>query len=462
MNSDTGEAPIDPQGERKTRLVLIEDEPSFLEGLVQALDLAGFEVRGFAVPATALESLVEQDADVVLTDLRLSGMNGLAVLEHCRRIDADLPVVLMTGHADIPTAVQAIREGAYDFLEKPFGRDRLVTVLQRAAAQRRLALENQSLRARLAASSGLANVICGDSAPMRRLREQITRVAPTPADVLVCGETGTGKELVARALHDFGTRSAGNFVAVNCAAIPEALFESELFGHEAGAFTGAMRRRVGKLEHAHRGTLFLDEIEAMPLALQAKLLRVLQEREVEPLGANKVVPVDFRVVAATNLELERMMQDGRFRADLFYRLNVVTLRLPALRDRRADIPLLFQHFMHLAALRFQLPQVQTTLAVREQLLAHSWPGNVRELKSAAERLVLGMSVISGGDDAMPSGAGGSLAVALEAIERVLIEDALRRHGGNIAWVSEELEVNQATLYRKLKAHGLDLERYRSR
>ncbi len=447
------------ESDPRIRLVLVEDEQSFREGLEQALDLAGFDVQGFGVPQAAIEALSAAPPDVVLTDLRLPGINGLQVLEACHLVDAELPVVLMTGHADIPTAVQAIRNGAYDFLEKPFGRDRLVTLLRRAAGQHRLAVENRALRARLGESSGLNEVLRGDSPAMRALRDQIMRIAPTVADVLVCGETGTGKELVARALHDFSGRS-GPFVAVNCAAIPEALFESELFGHEAGAFTGASKRRIGKIEHASRGTLFLDEIEAMPMPLQAKLLRVLQEREVEPLGANKVVKVDMRVVAATNSTLERMVEEGRFRVDLFYRLNVVTLQLPPLRDRRSDIPLLFEHFLHLAAMRFQVPEVEAAMQTRETLLGHSWPGNVRELKSAAERVALGMSVIPGAGDPKNAGEERSLNTALEAFERVLIEDALRRHQGNITQAGEELQINQATLYRKLKLHELDPERYR--
>jgi len=445
---------------RRKRLLLIEDEASFREGLQQALQLAGFDVLAFPMAKPAVDALPSADIDVVLTDLRMPNMDGLEVLRCCRQADGDLPVVLMTGHADIPTAVQAIQNGAYDFLEKPFGRDRLVTLLRRATEQRDLAVENRSLRGRLAESGGLNEALRGDSAPMRDLRDRVIRVAPTVADVLVCGETGTGKEVVARALHDFSGRK-GPFVAVNCAAVPEALFESELFGHQAGAFTGAIKRRVGKIEHASGGTLFLDEIEAMPLPLQAKLLRVLQEREVEPLGSNHAVQVDLRVVAATNSSLTRMVADGQFRMDLFYRLNVVTLELPALRDRRGDIPLLLEHFLQLAVRRFQLPRVEPTLEVRETLLAHAWPGNVRELKSAAERLVLGVPPLAGAVESAASGAGRSLGTVLESIERVLIEDALRRHQGNVTRAGDELQINQATLYRKLKLHNLQPDQYRN-
>src|SRR5256885_1185595 len=309
-----------PEPMNDTRVVLIEDDEHFREGVVGTLRLAGFDVAAFGRAGAALRQWPEPGADVVLTDLRLPDMDGLEVLAHCRGVDAELPVVVMTGHGDIDTAVRAIKQGAYDFIEKPFGRERLVTLLSRAAQQYRLARENRGLRSGLAAGAGLSEVLCGDSAAMRTLRALILRIAPTPVDVLVCGETGTGKELVARALHDFSGRH-GPFVAINCAALPETLIESELFGYESGAFTGAAKARAGRVEHAHRGTLFLDEIEAMPASLQAKLLRVLQEREVVRLGSNQPVPVDVRVVAASNAELAPLIAAGRFRADLFYPLH---------------------------------------------------------------------------------------------------------------------------------------------
>jgi len=326
--------------------------------------------------------------------------------------------------------------------------------VQRAGRQFRLARENRSLRSRLASGAGLADVLCGDSAAMRQLRELIARIAPTPVDVLVCGETGTGKELVARALHDHSGRS-GPFVAINCAALPEALIESELFGHEAGAFTGAAKVRVGRIEHAQHGTLFLDEIEAMPAALQAKLLRVLQEREVQRLGANQAQPVDVRVVAASNAELEPLVAQGRFRADLFYRLNVVQLALAPLRERRDDVLPLFQHFMRGAALRFQRTaseRDELPAPLVEHLLAYAWPGNVRELKSAAERHVLGMPALwASGDPAASPRA--SLQATLDALEALLIEDTLKRCKGDVESACRALDVSPATLYRKLKTHG---------
>jgi DNA-binding NtrC family response regulator len=439
-----------------TRVLLIEDDEHFREGVVGTLRLAGFDVQAFGRAGAALRRLPEPGSDVVLTDLRLPDMDGLEVLAHCRGVDAELPVVVMTGHADVDTAVRAIKQGAYDFIEKPFGRERLVTLLQRAAQQARLARENRGLRTRLAAGAGLSEVLCGDSAAMQALRTLILSIAPAPVDVLVCGETGTGKELVARALHDFSGRS-GPFVAINCAALPETLIESELFGHESGAFSGAAKARAGLVEHAHQGTLFLDEIEAMPSALQAKLLRVLQEREVVRLGTNQPVAVDVRVVAASNAELAPLIESGRFRADLYYRLNVVSLQLLPLRDRRDDIPALFEHFRRGAALRFARPLPELAPALADRLLAHRWPGNVRELKSAAERQVLGLPVFPADET---QAAGRSLQATLDALEGLLIEEALRRCKGRVEAVCKELDLSPATFYRKVKAHGLQVQEHR--
>jgi DNA-binding NtrC family response regulator len=440
------------------RVLLIEDDEHFRAGVQGTLQLAGFEVRAFDRAGAALRDLSGAGFDIVLTDLRLPDMDGLEVLGHCQTFDLELPVVVMTGHGEISTAVAAIKQGAYDFIEKPFGRDRLVTLLQRAVRQYRLARENRGLRSRLAAGSGLDRLLCGDSPAMRTLRELVLRIAPTPVDVLVCGETGTGKELVARALHEYSERG-GRFVPINCAALPEALIESELFGHEAGAFTGAARARIGHFEHAQGGTLFLDEIEAMPLALQAKLLRVLQEREVVRLGANKAIAIDVRVIAASNADLEPEIAQARFRADLYYRLNVVGLRLVPLRERRDDISALFRHFVDGAALRFQRPAPELPPALADRLLAHGWPGNVRELKSAAERHVLGLPALPG-DARAELASGRSLQATLDALEALLIEDALRRCKGNIDAVCHELDVSPATLYRKIKAHGLQVQEHR--
>jgi two-component system C4-dicarboxylate transport response regulator DctD len=448
--TDSPEAPATP-------LALIEDDVAFRAGVAATLRMAGYDVTAFGAADEALSHLAAAPVELVLTDLRLPGIDGLQVLQRCRAQDPDLPVIVMTGHADVATAVQAIQQGAYDFIEKPFGRDRLLSLVRRALQQRTLALENRGLRRGLEAGAALAAVLCGDSDAMRALRGLILRIAATPVDVLVSGETGTGKELVARALHDFSGRS-GPYVPLNCAALPEALIESELFGHDSGAFTGASRARVGRIEHAQGGTLFLDEIQAMSGGLQAKLLRVLQEREVQRLGSNQARPVDVRVVAASNAALMPMVADGRFRADLFYRLNVVALDLPPLRDRRGDIAPLFAHFCAGAGLRFARPPRTADPDLVARLLAHDWPGNVRELRSAADRWTLGLPVF--GPEATPSGDGSgppqTLSDKVSQLEGLLIGDALRRCQGQVDAVCQDLAISPATLYRKLKAHGLSL------
>jgi len=440
------------------RVVVIEDDEAFRQTVQRSLQLAGFEVEPFDDAESAIDYIGSEPVSVVLTDLRLPGADGLVVLDRVKAGDPELPVVLMTGHGDIPTAIQAIRAGAYEFVEKPFSRDRLLAVVTRAAERYTLVLENRQLKRQLAAASGVSEILRGDSAAMRDLRDLVLRIAPTPADVLVHGETGTGKELVARCLHDF-SRRMGNFVAVNCAAIPENLFESELFGHELGAFTGAAKQRIGKIEHAQNGTLFLDEIEAMPLALQAKVLRVLQEREVERLGSNKLIPVNFRVVAATKVDLAELSAKGLFRADLFYRLNVVALRVPPLRDRLGDVISLLEVFSHQAGMRYEMPVPPLTSEHHELLLSSTWPGNVRELKSCAERLVLGLPLFVDGRHASASAR--SFEESMAMIERSLLQAALRRHGGSVRHAARELRMNVATAYRKLKALDIDASSYKA-
>jgi DNA-binding NtrC family response regulator len=439
------------------RVGLVEDDEAFRSSAMRSLQLAGYEVAAFDNADAAIQGMAQRPVDVVLTDLRLPAADGLFVLEAVKRRDPDVPVVLMTGHGDIPTAIQAIRAGASDFLEKPFSREKLLTVVARAVDQYRLVLENRQLKARLASRSGIDQILLGDSDAMRDLRDLVLRLAPTPADVLITGATGTGKELVARCLHNFGNRS-GNFVAINCAAIPENLFESELFGHEAGAFTGAGKQRIGKVEHAKNGTLFLDEVEAMPLAMQAKVLRVLQEREIERLGNNKPIPVTFRVVAATKVGLEGLSRTGQFRPDLFYRLNVATISVAPLRERLSDITALFRSFLEQAAVRYELPPAELTGQLSQALLSYDWPGNVRELKSCADRVVLGLPLMMDNRSGPPVRR--SLDEAMANIERSLIEESLRQHAGSVKDVCGDLAVTTATIYRKMKALGIDSARFR--
>jgi len=448
-----------PDIESKITVVVIEDQPGFSESLELVLQLADFEVQCFASAELALAWLPNHVPDVVLTDLQLPGIDGVQVITRAGAIAPELPVVLMTAYGNVSKAVQAMQNGAYDFIEKPFSNDRLFAILRRASEQHRLKIENRSLRNTLNSSSGMNAILCGESAVMQRLRNTILRVAPTSADVMISGETGTGKEIVAQLMHTFGAKT-GNFVAVNCGAIPENLFESELFGHEAGAFTNAQKLRVGKIEHAHNGTLFLDEINCMPLMLQAKLLRVIQEREIVRIGSNKSIPVNIRIVAATNVDIEALVAQGSFRADLFYRLDVVAMKLPALRERREDILLLFQKFLETATMRFQAPPVESSLEIREKLLTYSWPGNVRELKNAAERHCLGLPLFTDDHDENAKTGSGSLKSSLHAIERMLLESALQESHCNLQTVCSRLDINLSSLYRKLNDHHIDLEFFR--
>jgi DNA-binding NtrC family response regulator len=450
LSSDSSDAP------RKPRVVVIEDEAAFRDIVCTTLLAAGFEVDAYAKVGEALTALAASLPDVVLTDLYLGDGTGLQVLARMAEIDAELPVLLMTAQGEVRTAIEAMKGGAFDFLEKPLDPEGAVLQLSRAAVQRRLVLENRALKSRMAFSSGLERVLVGDSAPMRKLRDMVLRVAPTPANVILLGETGAGKELVTRCLHEFSGRS-GKFVAINCAALPEHLFESELFGHEAGAYTGAGKQRVGKIEYANGGTLLLDEIEAMPLQLQVKLLRVLQEREVERLGSNKPVPVNLRVVAATKADLKELSDEGKFRADLYYRLNVASIRIPALRERVEDVPMLFPHFVHEIALRSGQEPKDPPAELLQRLLTREWPGNVRELRNVAEQFQFG---ILPDDDALQIEEGDSLEHVVARVEKSLIEAALRRRQGNANAACDDLKINYSTLYRRMKQYDMDLVDFR--
>jgi len=441
-------------------ILLVEDDPAVALGAAQALMLADIAVETFPSVEAVRPRLLPGFAGAIVTDVRLPGASGLDLLAEMQRIDPGVPVILVTGHGEISMAVRAMQGGAYDFIEKPFASGRLVDAVRRALEKRGLALEVATLRRRLDEQRGIESVLLGRSAAIERVRKVVLDLAGTSADVLVYGETGTGKDLVARCLHDHGRRRKGRYVALNCGAIPEAIFESEVFGHEAGAFTGAGKRRIGRIEHANGGTVFLDEVESMPLVLQVKLLRVLQERAVERLGANDPVPVDVRIVAAAKVDLKALSDAGRFRADLYYRLGVAVVELPPLRERRDDIPLLFGHFVALAADRYERPVPDVPAAYVQSLMRRDWPGNVRELRNAADRLVLGLEEGGSLDGPREAANAGSLTSQVDRFERMVLEDALRRAGGQVAQVSESLGIPRKTLYDKLKKHGIVAERFR--
>ena len=436
-------------------VIVVDDEASIRTAVEQWLSLSGFDVQLFSRAEECLAQLPKDFPGVILSDVRMPGLSGLELLAEVQRRDADLPVILLTGHGDVPMAVDAMRDGAYDFLEKPFSPDALLNSLRRALDKRGLILENRRLHQQADHRAQLENSLLGVSRGLQNLRRQVLDLASLPVNVLIRGETGSGKELVARCLHDFGPRAKKPFVALNCAAIPEQLFEAELFGHESGAFTGAQGKRIGKLEYAHGGTLFLDEIESMPLAQQVKLLRVLQEQKLERLGSNQSIQVDLRIIAATKPDLLEEARAGRFREDLAYRLNVAQLRLPPLRERREDIPLLFDHFAQSAGERLGRSVEPLSGAQLGRLLSHDWPGNVRELANVAERQVLGLG------DPEPEGieAGQSLASQQEAFEAHCLKAALTRHKGDIKAVLAELQLPRRTFNEKMQRHGLVREMF---
>ena len=437
------------------QVIFVDDEAAIREAVQQWLELSGLEVRTCDSAAAAL-ALVDADfPGVLVSDVRMPGTDGLQLLDALQQCDRDLPVIMVTGHGDVPMAVQALRQGAYDFIEKPFTPERLLDSLRRALDKRRLVMENRQLRAQVAATGRIEAELLGVSPAMQSLRRQVLELAQTSVNVLIRGDTGSGKERVARCLHQFGPRAAKPFVALNCAAIPETIFESELFGHESGAFTGAQGKRIGRIEHADGGSLFLDEIESMPLAQQVKLLRVIQERSLERLGSNKSIAVDLRVISAAKPDLRDEVRAGRFREDLLYRLNVAELHIPPLRERREDIPLLFEHFAAEAAQRHGREAPPLPPSELARLLAHDWPGNVRELINAAERHALGLSAPA------PSLASGqSLVEQMEAFEAQCLHQALQRCQGNIAEVMELLQLPRRTLNEKMQRHGLQRSSYR--
>ncbi|MCY0095667.1 sigma-54-dependent transcriptional regulator [Hoeflea ulvae] len=433
-------------------VLIIDDDADLLTAACDWLEVSGFMVTSVSDPRAALERISQSDPDVVISDIRMPGLDGMTLLPDILALRPGLPVVMMTGHGDIQLAVGAMRAGAEDFVEKPWDADYLVTVLDRAVEKRRMKREISRLQDLVASGADGSHGILGDSPAVRHLRDRVTTFAGIDIDVLVIGETGVGKELVARALHEGSPRRGAPFVAINCAAIPESLFESEVFGHAKGAFTGALAERKGKFEHAEGGTVFLDEIESMPLGFQAKLLRLLQERSVERLGDNRSRGIDVRVVTAAKSDLSGDIAAGGLRKDLYYRLAGGEIRIPPLRERQEDVALLFAHFSGIAARRHGRDERTITPAVVAQLLAHDWPGNVRELKAHAERFALGLE-----DARKPAAAaitGETLPERLAAYEISEIRTAMADCNGSCKLAAEKLGIPRRTLNEKLGRFGL--------
>ncbi len=438
--------------------VFIDDDDELRRANAQTLKLHGISVDAHASARSALPALAREFDGVVVSDIRMPDMDGLQLFRRVREIDPDIPVIFITGHGDIATAVQCMRDGAYDFLAKPYAADRLITAIAHAAEKRHLVLENRRLREAAFAVEADEVPFIGTTPAMQRIKQTLRHIADADVDVLVEGETGTGKEVVATALHRLSRRRDRPLVAINCGALPESVIESELFGHEAGAFTGAQKKRIGRIEHASGGTLFLDEIESMPLAVQVKLLRVLESRQITPLGSNDVRNLDLRVVAATKEDLGSPAIRAKFREDLFYRLNVVTIRIPPLRERREDIPLLFAHYLGHASRRFQRDIPEMPASIKQHVMTHDWPGNVRELAHFAERVVLGV-LNAPAPEAAAAAAAQSLPERMERFEAQLIREALEAHRGDIKATLETLGIPRKTFYDKLQRHGIDRQQY---
>ncbi len=446
------------------KVLFIDDEKHIRQANQQTLELAGLDVYCEDSAEKGLEYISREWPGIIVCDIRLPNMDGLQFLLESQKIDVDLPVILITGHGDITIAVKAMRDGAYDFIEKPYSSERLVKTVLRGLEKRTLTLENRNLRRELELHSAPGPRIIGRTPSMEKLRSTIAQVADTGADVLIVGETGTGKELVARSLHENSQRRTKNFVAINCGAVSESIMESELFGHEAGAFTDAKTARVGKFEHANGGTLLLDEIESMPMRVQINLLRVLQERSLERLGSNNLIPVDLRVVAASKVDLLEACDKGTFREDLYYRLNVLSLEIPPLRERREDISLLFHHFLLVAGHRYQQEVPTPSDNQMNALLSYSWPGNVRELRNFTERYVLlgrqfdwSLEKMLSKDDKEQNH---SLAQQVECFERSLIEQALVSSSGSIKDVMDDLIIPRKTLSDKMRKYELKKADYK--
>ena len=464
----------------KSRILVIDDEAAIRDSLRMTLEYEGYEFLGAATGQEGL-ALAEREApDLVLLDVKMPGMDGIEVLERLRHMNESLPVVVVSGHGTISTAVEATKKGAFDFIEKPFASERVLVSLRNALDHRQLRDENRSLKKAVE----VRHQMVGDSASLKQVMAAVGRAAPTNATVLIQGESGVGKELVARTIHRNSLRSRERFVQVNCAAIPEELIESELFGHEKGSFTGATEKQVGKFEQADRGTIFLDEVGDMSQKTQAKVLRVLQEQEVERLGSARTIKVDVRVIAATNKNLEEAIERGEFREDLFFRLNVIPIIVPPLRERREDIPRLVQHFAKRTAEEHNLKPKKFEPSATDALSRYRWRGNIRELRNTVERLLimapsevvrvedLPPEIRSGeparvtmatepdvpaktGESVVPGA--GTLREFKDAAERAYLVQKLRENNWNISRTAELIDTPRSNLYKKLEQYGIKQE-----
>ncbi len=457
----------------RERILIVDDEADMVENCRRILARAGYQCLGATAPRQALALIEAERPDLVLTDLKMPGMDGLELLRHARQADPHLPVIILTAFATIESAVAAVKEGAFEYLPKPFSADQLTVAVERALAQRRLALENLRLREQLQGTYGLENIV-GRSPAMAQVFELVRKAARSEANILVVGESGTGKELIARAIHANSPRAGEAFVPVDCASLPENLLESELFGHEKGAFTGAARTKPGLMETAHRGTVFLDEIAELATGLQVKLLRALQERQIRRVGGTRQIDVDVRLVSATNRDLQDLVAKGQFREDLYYRVNVIPIHLPPLRERKGDVTLVAHHFLKKYGEGRERPLGGFAQDALECLEAYPWPGNVRELQNVVERAC----ALADGDTITlrdlpehvrsPRAAGGPRTPAAAAnlplkeakarwmseLEGAYLAELLKRHGGNVSQAARAAGIDRKTFHRLINKYRI--------
>lgn len=449
-----------------TKILVIDDEKSIRESIKMILEYEGFEPLFAENGKIGLQVIDDEPVDLVMLDIKMPGMDGLEVLDAMRGMDADLPVIMISGHGTIETAVEATKKGAYDFLEKPLDRDKVLVTIRNALRQRKLSQNYREIKEK----AGTDEEILGSSAAIKNILELVKRVGPTDARIMITGENGTGKELVAKALHRYSKRSDMPFVEVNCAAIPNELLESELFGHEKGAFTGAASRRIGKFEFADTGTLFLDEIGDMSQTAQAKVLRAIEEGKIERLGSNKVVEVDVRVIAATNKDIQKLIKEEKFREDLYHRINVIPVHIPPLRERTEDIPVLAQAFADAVCKRNGFPKKSFEKDVIKQLQTYEWRGNVRELRNIVERLVImsrGDAITADDLSLLAPKKGGQVDTLIDtaetfqefkdSAEKEFLRHQLEKHGWNVSQTAENLQIQRSHLYNKIKKFGLERE-----
>ena len=464
---------------RAASIVVIDDEPNMCQGLKKLLGIEGYSVEAFTNPREALEHIRRAHPDIVLLDLMMPDMGGMEVLREIRGLDRSVAVIMVTAHGTIDNAIEAVKEGAYHYITKPFNTNELLLTIHKSLSHRRLVAENVRLSEQLSQADA-ERILVGESEAIRQVRDMIERVAPTESAVLITGESGTGKELAARAVHRRSGRNRRHFVPINCASIPENLLESELFGHEKGAFTGADKLKIGLFELSHQGTLFLDEIGELPVGLQAKLLRALETHEIQRVGGLRSIPVDIRLIAATNRNLQQHVDSGRFRRDLYFRLNVVEIRMPPLRKMKEDIPDLAEHIVRRLAVQFEKPRLSIDETALELLQAYWWPGNVRELENVLERTVvlldgnridahnlpadLGETAAVGDTTPPPmisrnQGSLESFRDARDRFERAYFERLLGASEGNVAEAARRSGISRRHFYDKIEKLGLEPQQF---